>query len=113
MAKPRIVSRPATKTPKIKIREITEDERKAKTGSNHDEWKKVIQLALTKSIEMTCENYGEARSLASKLMAVRSYYGYAVKIQHRGMVVYMSPRQNGPNVELEVGDVIDGEEKKL
>lgn len=91
---------PKTKKPKFQVREISDEERRAKTSSNHEEWRKFLQLALTKNIEITCEDYREARLLAQKLTSVRSYYGYAVKIQHRGKGIFLSPKD--PPVDLEV-----------
>jgi hypothetical protein len=88
------------KSAKVKVSEITEDERRARTQSNHDEWRKLIQLSATKNLRIECEDYREARTLAQKLTAVRSYYGYEVRIQHRGKEIFLSPRESVVDLDM-------------
>lgn len=95
---PKVITAPARKA-KVKVTEITEDDRRARTQSNHDEWRKLIQLATTKTLRIECEDYREARTLSQRLTAVRSFYGYDVRIQHRGKEIFLSPRE--PLVDIE------------
>lgn len=95
--------RKSKKTPraamKIKVREITDAELRKRTRRESQEFKKLLEFAQDRNMHITCDEYRDARVLAQRLAAARSFYGFDVKIQHRGLDIYISPRV--PNVQVE------------
>lgn len=84
----------------IKVKEISDAERRQRTRQESKEFKQLLEVAADgKTLHITCKEYREARVLAQRLSAARSFYGYDVRIQHRGVDIYLSPRV--PDVEVE------------
>lgn len=84
---------------KIKVREISNTELRKRTRRESQEFKKLLEFAQDRNMHVTCDDYRDARMLAQRLTAVRSFYGFDVKIQHRGIDIFISPRM--PTVEVE------------
>lgn len=87
------------------VSEISDDELSARTAQGSAEWKAVLQSATTKNIRISFDTYRNARICAQRITAVRSFYGFDVKVMHRGNDVFCTPRGANKveidNVELD------------
>lgn len=100
--------KPSAAKPSLKVREISADEHRAKTRTDQEEFRKLLLLAHEgKTLEIGCDEYREARLMAQRLTACRSFYGFDVTIQHRGKQIYLTPRKASVAIEMvPVGDEV-------
>lgn len=90
---------------KLRVSEVSDDELRARTRVDQEEWRKLLQLGMSKNLRIECPEYKEARVLAQRLTAIRSFYGFEVRVQHRGKEIFISPRKAAVEVEfLPAGD---------
>lgn len=80
-------------TTKAVIGEISDDELNARTKQGASEWRQILEKSTTKNLRISFETYREARLAAQKITAVRSFYGFSVRVQHRGKDIFLSPRK--------------------
>lgn len=95
----------------IKVKTITDQELRQRTRSESKEFKQLLDVAADgKNLHITCKEYREARVLAQRIAAARSFYGQDVRIQHRGTEIFLSPRVPAIDVEEMPEDLEDPKE---
>lgn len=89
---------------KLQVREVTDEELRANTRVSQEEYRKLLELAMTKNLEIDCKQYREARVMAQRITACRSFYGFDVKVMHRGTKIFLTPRNTVAIDMLPAGD---------
>ena len=93
------------------VSECTEAEAAAKMRKGSNEWRAILEKATTKHLVIKFETYREARVVAQRITAVRSFYGFDVTISHRGMELLLCPRMKSDVQIIEHSPTIPTETK--
>ncbi len=93
------------------IKELTREEFEAAVSRQSDEFRDVLKAAHNgKRLRLECESYRDARTLAQRLAAARTYIGFEeanVTIRHRGTLIFLAPRQDAVDIDDADGVLVE------
>ena len=114
---PREPKQSPTRQIKTAISEMTREDFESAVSRQTDEFRDILRAAHNgKRLKLECDNYRDARTLAQRLAAARTYVGSVeanVTIRHRGTLIYLAPRQDSVDIDDADGVLVEDSSPKI
>lgn len=114
---PREQKQSPTRPIKTSISEMTREEFESAVSRQTDEFRDILRAAHNgKRLKLECDSYRDARTLAQRLAAARTYVGAGeanVTIRHRGTLIYLAPRQDSVDIDDADGVLVEDSAPKI